>query len=325
MAAFSPVSRRAALRAGAAAACAALAGCAPPRPVLRIGTIVFPGYEPLFVAREAGLLDERRVRLVEMRSGTGTQHALGVRHLEGAALTLDEVLAARAEGLDLRVVAVLDQSAGADAVLARPPLRAPRDLAGRRVGVEAGAVGGVMLDALLQAAGLGAKDVVQVPITQAAALQLWDERRLDAVVTAEPWAGALEQRGAVRVFDSAAIPGRIVDVLAVRADRLDVQPEEVRLLVAAHFEGLRLMRADAARSAEVMAARLRVPAAEVPGAFRGLLQPDAAAVLAMMTDGTLLQSLETLRRLMLAQGLLPRDPGPVSRVLDAGFLPAPRA
>lgn len=313
--------RRSLLRAGLSAALAPLAACAPPQPALRVGVIVFPGYEPLVAAREAGRLDPRRVRLVEMRSSTDLQQALGVQHLEGGAMTLDEVLAARADGLDLRIVAVLDESAGADAVLARAPIRRPQDLAGRRVGVEAGAVSAVMLDAMLQHAGLGAVDIVKVPVTQSTAVRLWDERRLDAVVTCEPYASALERRGAIRVFDSQAVPGRIVDVLAVTAEAIAQRPEAVRQLVAAHFDGLRLMQAHDAQATAAMAARLRVPADELPAAFRGLRQPDAAANQALLGGGALRQSAEALRRLMLAQGLLPRDPGALDPLVDGRFLP----
>ncbi|MBN8494354.1 MAG: ABC transporter substrate-binding protein [Burkholderiales bacterium] len=313
--------RRSLLRAGLGACLAPLAACAPPVPTLRVGVIVFPGYEPLFVAREAGRVDPHVVRLVEMRSSTDTQQALGVRQLEAAAMTLDEVLVCRAEGLDLRVVAVLDESAGADAVVARAPWRVPRDLAGRRVGVEAGAVSAVMLDAMLQSAGLGAHDIIKVPVTQATAVRLWDERRLDAVVTCEPFVSALERGGATRVFDSSAVPGRIVDVLAVTAEAIERQPQSVQRLVAAHFDGLRLMRAQPAEAAQVVATRLRVPPAEVPAAFRGLHQPDVAQVRALLGGDALRRSAEALRQLMLAQGLLPRDPGAVDRLVDPRFLP----
>jgi len=313
--------RRALLRAGLSAALAPLAACTPPQPALRVGVIVFPGYEPLIAAREVGRLDPQRVRLVEMRSSTDTQQALGVQHLEGAGMTLDEVLAARADGLDLRVVAVLDESVGADVVMARAPLRRPQDVAGRRVGVEAGAVSAVMLDAMLQHAGLGAADVIKVPITQATAVRMWNERQLDAVVTCEPFASALAQRGAVRLFDSQAVPGRIVDVLAVTADAVAQQPDAVRQLVAAHFEGLRLMQAQDPQATAAMAARLRVPPAELPAAFRGLQLPDAARNHALLDGGTLRQSAEALRTLMLAQGLLPRDPGGLEALTDARFLP----
>jgi NitT/TauT family transport system substrate-binding protein len=54
-----------------------------------VGSIVFPGYESLFLAREAGLLEERQVRLIELLANTDTLRALAAGQLEAAALTLD--------------------------------------------------------------------------------------------------------------------------------------------------------------------------------------------------------------------------------------------
>ncbi len=93
-----------------------------PRPPLRIATNVWPGYEPLYLARELGYFDPRTVRLVEMGSSTEVLHELRNGTIDGAALTLDEALSAVAEGLPLVVVLVMDISAGADALVARPGL-----------------------------------------------------------------------------------------------------------------------------------------------------------------------------------------------------------
>ncbi|WP_254517510.1 ABC transporter substrate-binding protein, partial [Salmonella enterica] len=75
--------------------------------------------------------------------------------LEAAALTLDEVLLGRNQGLDLRVILVLDISTGADVVVAAPHVHSLADLKGRRIGFEEGATGALMMNAVLAAAGLG--------------------------------------------------------------------------------------------------------------------------------------------------------------------------
>ena len=56
-----------------------LAACQAPVAPIRVGSIVFPGYELMFLARELGLLNERQVRLVELLSNTDT-----VRGVPGA-------------------------------------------------------------------------------------------------------------------------------------------------------------------------------------------------------------------------------------------------
>ncbi|WP_089415559.1 type 2 periplasmic-binding domain-containing protein [Vitreoscilla filiformis] len=114
---------------------------------LRIGAHPWPGYELLYLARQRGQLDPQQVRLIEFPSASASLRALAVRSIEGAALTLDEVLLARSRGIDLTVVAVLNESRGADVVLVQPGLQAPGALHGKRIGVESSATGALMLDA----------------------------------------------------------------------------------------------------------------------------------------------------------------------------------
>ncbi len=147
---------------GTFAAAAALGGCSFGEPLLRLGAQPWPGYELLYLAREKGWLDGDAIRLVEMPSASDSIQALFAGALEGAALTLDEVLSVSAAGLSLKVVAVLDVSLGADVLLAQPRFRTLAELKGRRVGVENSATGALMLEGALAAAQLSLREIVPV-------------------------------------------------------------------------------------------------------------------------------------------------------------------
>lgn len=96
----------------------ALAGCSEPSALpLRVGLNPWVGYDPLVLARERRLLDPAQVRVVELLSNTETQRALRNGQIDGAAMTLDEALRLADEGVALKIVAVLDISSGAGAVL----------------------------------------------------------------------------------------------------------------------------------------------------------------------------------------------------------------
>ena len=146
-----PLSRRQALTA-ALAGVATLAGCARPLAPLRLGTIVFPGYELLFLAREKGWLQPGLVRLIELQNSSDSVRALAAGELEGAMLTMDELISARAGGVDLRAVAVLDTSDGADQVLARPGVTLA-NLERHSVAAEDNSVGALMMASLLKLPG----------------------------------------------------------------------------------------------------------------------------------------------------------------------------
>ncbi len=297
-----------------------LAACEPPVPPLRVGSIVFPGYESLFVARELGWLPPERVRLVEMTSNTETLRALASRQLEAANLTLDEMISARAEGIPLRVVNVLDVSHGADVVMLRPGVRDPATWRGRRIGVEDSAGGAIMLAALLDAIGLGLEDIVKVPMTLDRSVEVYGSGEVDAVVTAEPWATRLEAQGAQRVFDSTAIPGRIVDVLAVRADAIGTHAPALAQAIQVHDQVLGWLQQTPPQAGALMAARLGVSPDEVMQTFKGLRLPRRDEVRAMMREsGELGRTVAELQSVMLGRGLLAR-PLSWSELVDDRFV-----
>ncbi|MEW5770013.1 MAG: ABC transporter substrate-binding protein [Pseudomonadota bacterium] len=197
---------------------ALLTGCGEvPQPPLRVGLNPWVGYDPLVLVRERGLLDADQVRVIELGSASEGLRAMRNGLLDAAALTLDETLRLANEGVALRIVAILDVSNGADAVLARPGIATPAQLRHRRIAVERTALGALMLDALLRAGGLdtGEVDVVHAEVSQME--QLIATGRVDAVVAFEPIKSRLVAQGYRSIFDSRGLPGAILDVLVVRA------------------------------------------------------------------------------------------------------------
>lgn len=300
-----------------------LAGCHDDTPPLRLGSIAFAGYEPIFLAREQGWLDERRVRLVELHSNTDTLRALAAGRLEAAQTTLDEFLTARAGGIDLRVIAVLDISVGADMVIARPGLREPNRVAGRRVAAEESAAGAVMLAAFLRAHELTPADIVKVTVPLADGPHAMRDAEADFIVSAEPWASQMLAAGGTNVFDSRAIPDRIVDVMVARADAFEAHQKALSAVVATHFRALAFIQAQPERAAAIMAPRLQLPPDQVPGAFKGLQQPDANDSRELLApDGQLLRQVKTLEGLMVEDGLI-RSWSDNSTFFDTRFHPQP--
>jgi len=304
----SHLSRRRFLSASAGVILGCLPGCSSREPLLRIASHDWLGYQPLFLARDLGFLDEEGARLVEMPSASYSLQALSAGNVDGAALTLDEVLSARADGLDLRVVLVFDVSDGADVLMVRPGIESLRELAGRRVGVESSAVGALMLSEVLLAAGLAPTSVELVPLTADRHESAFASGQVDAVVTYEPMATRLLQAGARRLFDSKAIPGRIVDVLAVRADALAASPRALTGLLAAYFRALGHLHQHPEDGVRRVAARLELPPGAVQSSLGGLRLPDLAANRRWLEGQPcpLEQSAERLEKVMRSARLLSR-------------------
>lgn len=297
-----------------------LPACQPPRLPMRVGSLVFPGYEFLFLARELGFLDSSLIKLVEMRANTETLRALASDQLEAAALTVDELMSARAEGVDMVVLAILDASVGADAVLARPGVKL-ESLKGKRIGVEDGAVGGVMLAALLEAANLSPQSIQKVSVDLPSSETAYEKGEVDVVIAAEPWVSRMEQKGAVRIFDSKRIPNRIFDVLAVRRPVIETYGDALNRLVRGHFEAQAYFRAQPLEAAALMAPRLGVSASEVGGLFKGLLLPNATENRALLEPrGAFDAMTRDLQKFMTESGLM-RQTVPLTDFVDTRFLP----
>lgn len=303
----------------ALASTAFLGACDRPQVPMRIGTIVFPGYELLFMARALGWLKSDLVRLIELQNSSDSVRALAAGKLEAAMLTLDEVISARAGGVDLRAVLVLDTSEGADQVLARPGITLS-NLAGRRIGAEDNSVGALMMASLLETAGLRADQVVKVPITQSRAAEYFQKGLADVFVTAEPWAGQIKALGGHTIFDSTVVADRIVDVLAVRAEAMETHAVALRHLVAKQFEALELFRRSTEKASIQMATRLQIPPDGVAAAFAGLKLPDRAQNQAMLRPGgSLATNLPILQSILLEAKLL-RQAVDTSALLDDRFV-----
>lgn len=296
-----------------------LGGCVPPGPPLRVGTIVFPGYELVFLARAMGWLKPDLVRLIELQNSSDSVRALAAGKLEAALLTMDEMMAARAGGLDLRAVMVLDTSEGADQVLARPGISLD-SLAGRRIAAEDNSVGALMMASLLEKASLRADQVVKVPITQARAAEVYQKGLADLVVTAEPWVSQIKAKGGRTIFDSSSVPDRIVDVLAVRADALNTHDDALNHLVAMQFKALKLLHEHPEQASPHLAPRLQVAPDQVVVSFEGLKLPDAAQNREMLRPGgSLAKNLPLLQSILLGAKLLSK-PVDTGTLLDDRFV-----
>jgi NitT/TauT family transport system substrate-binding protein len=311
---------------GALLAPALIPACGKTPSPLRVGTNIWIGYESLYVAENRGLLARQAIRLITMRNASEVQQALHAGMLEAAAMSLDEALNLVEEGLDLRVVLVMDVSHGADVVLGQPGVSTLQDLRHKRVGVETSALGAVMLQACLEAAGLRPDELRIVDMGIDRHASAFREGEVDAVVTFEPVRSALLREGATLLFDSSMAPGRIVDVLVVTTETLERNPEPVRQLVEGHFKAIDYLRAEPLRAATIMRPRQQLPPEEIVKAFEGVRIPDVSENhrLLSATSGPpeLESNADRLMRLMVEHRLL-REPVSVRGLADGRFLPAP--
>jgi len=316
--------RRAWLRVFAGGAVALpLAGCMrAPEPALRIGTNVWIGSEPLYLARELGRLDPAAVQLVEYPSASEVLRAFRNQAIDGMVISLDELFGLAADGFTPRIVLVADVSHGADVVVGRRGMRTMKDLKGKSVAVESSALGAFVLSRALAISGMQASDVNVVHLESNEQPSAFEKGQVDAAVTFDPYRTQFLQAGAQTLFDSTQMPGEIVDLVAVRDTAIAQRPEKVRALLAGWFAAIDYLDRDPKDAARRMGIRQQTTGEQFLETLKGLHIPSRDENLRMLGGATpeLAVTGRRLSALMVEAKLLP-----VAPPVEALLAPAPLA
>lgn len=284
-----------------------IGACSPNEaPALRLGTNVWPGYEPLFLADQLGYYPRNAVDLVEYLSASEVIRAFRNESIEAAAVTLDEALLLLEHDIPIKLVLVTDVSIGGDVILAKSGIEKIPDLEGKRIGVEGSALGAYMLSRALDLHGvaLDALNIVQLEVSEHEAAYKNDA--VDAVVTFEPVRSKLLAAGAIEIFSSRDIPGEIVDVIVVHESFLRQHPKQVTAVVNGWFRALDYLDQHPADAANRMSGRLGVEPREIHEIYEGMTLPSRKDNEALLSGETpqLLKTVERLQEMMVKKELL---------------------
>jgi len=275
-----------------------VSGCArEPETALRIGTNVWIGSEPLYLARELGRLDPAAVQLVEYPSASEVLRAFRNQAIDGMVISLDELFGLAAEGFQPRIVLVVDVSHGADVVVGRGGMKTMQDLQGKSVAVESSALGAFVLSRALALNGMRASDVNVVHLESNEQPGAFEKGQVDGAVTFDPYRAQFLRSGARTLFDSTQIPGEIVDLLAVRASVLEKRPKAVQALLTGWFAAIDYMAKDPKDAARRMGIRQQRSGEQFLEAQKGLHVPTREENLKML-GGSSPELATTGRRLM---------------------------
>ena len=293
-----------------AALLVALAGCArEPESPLRIGTNVWIGGEPLYLARELGKFDPTMVQLVEYPSASEVHRAYRNQAIDGMVISLDELFSLAADGLDPRIIVVIDVSHGADVVVGRGAMKTVADLKGKSVAVESGALGAFVLSRALALNGMQASDVTVIHLESNEQPSAFQKGQVDGAVTFDPYTVQFLKQGAKILFDSTQIPGEIVDLIAVRASVIQKRPKAVQALLTGWFAAIDYMARDPRDAAHRMGVRQQTSGEQFLEAQKGLHVPSRDENLKMLAGANpaLAVTGRRLKTLMLEAKLLKSD------------------
>lgn len=276
---------------------------------MRVGANIWPGFEPLFLAKDLGYYQGHPIELRDYPSSTEISQAFRNGDIEVAALTIDETLLLAQTTPDIRIVLIIDFSNGADVLMSKPEIKTLKDLKGRKIGVESNALGGYVLTRVLDKAGLSPKDIQAISLGVSEHEQAYKQNLVEAIVTFEPIRSNLLKAGAKILFDSSEIPREIVDVLVVRQQLLTEHEADLKALLKGWFQALDYNQHNPQEAARKMAVREQVSPEQFIASLKLLSIPDRQTNIKLLSkiDYSLLHNTQRLLKVMLDKKLLNRS------------------
>lgn len=286
-----------------------LISCTPPNDQpLRVGSNLWPGYEPLYLARANHYYGDD-VRLVEYPNATEVLRAFRNNSLEAAALTLDEVLVLRQYHIPATIILVTDISDGGDAILARPGISSMKQLTGKTVGVESGALGAYLISRAFELNDMSLSDITIAHMGVEGHRAAFEHGEVDAVVTFEPVRTQLLSAGANQIFSSKMIPGEIVHVIVVHDAAIKKHERQIHHMIDGWFKAVDDIKNKPMESAQTIDERLKLSPQEVIASYKGLQLPSRKENSRMLKSKqpALQHNIARLKKIMLNSNLLDTD------------------
>lgn len=296
-------------------------GCSEgPREPLRIASSPWPGYEPLYLARDLGYFKPDKVRLFELPSSDITMESFRNRSTDLATLTLDETLELLHDGTRMRVLLILDVSNGADAALAGPEVKSLKDIKGKRISIVNIPLGMYVLSRLLDKAGVNRNDVQVFPMPESRQYMFYTQGKADIVITFEPVKTRLLNHGTHIIFDSRDIPNEIFDLLVVHEDVYQQRRDEICQVVKQWYRSLDYISEHPVDAAKRISNRLNVKPSEFTAMLDGIKLPTPEENINMLSGEPpgIIAPANKLNDIMIAEKQLSHEVD-ISPALDKSF------
>lgn len=259
---------------------------------LKIGYSDWPGWVAWEVALEKDMFKAAGVDVeFEWFDYVASMDAFAAGQLDAVPMTNGDTLVTGSTGGQGVMILLNDYSNGNDMVVAAPGIESIKDLKGKKVGVEIGFVGHLLLLNALEKAGLSESDVELVNVPTNETPQVLASGDVSAIVAWQPNSGqALAQvPGSTKLFSSADEPGLIYDVLAVNPTSLSERRDDWSKVIDVWYQVVDYINDPKTHdeALSIMAARVGVTPEEYAPIFAGtqILSLEEAKKIFAKADG----------------------------------------
>jgi NitT/TauT family transport system substrate-binding protein len=235
------------------------------KPTIKIGMVTFPGYAPLYLAKEKGLFKDLNVELVRIEAIGDLRASMQSGKIDMYLATPDIFQATeKQEPVGVGFLAI-DESHGADGVAVSENIKSITDLKGKKVGAEPGFPPYFVLQYMLHKENLTLKDLQFKDISSQDAGNAFVAKQIDAVGTYEPYLSkSVSLRPKSRILVSSAdLSGLIVDLIYANEKFVNEKPEILKKVADGWFEAVAYYEANKTESMQIMSKAFGVTPAEM--------------------------------------------------------------
>ena len=317
--------------AGAALALVASAAFAAGPTSMKIGTVVWIGYGPFYVAQSLDLYKKYnlKVSLQVFSDPALIPAAIASGAIDGGMLTYDQVVGQVAGGQAQKVVMPIDYSNGGDAIVADSSITKLADFKGKKIGFNPLSPSDFLLSYALTTAKLSDKDITAVSMTPEAVPAAMASGQMPIGVTYEPSLSQILSLGGGKkfkvIFSSKDAPGLIADVLVFDEKVIKAKPAEITGVMKAYLDGVAYMKAKPDESAKIIGKFMGVTAKEVKDQLSGVYNIPLAEMPKAFVKSTATTSYygsgEVIGKLLLAKGQIKAVPA-TEATFDSQFVTA---
>ncbi len=243
---------------------------------MNIGTVVWIGYGPFYVAEALDLYKKYnlKVSLQVFSDPSLIPSALASGAIDGAMLTYDQVVGQVARGQPQKVVMPIDYSNGGDAIVTNSSIMTVADFKGKKIGFNPLSPSDVLLSYALKKSGLSNKDITAINMTPEAVPAAMASGQMPIGVTYEPALSQILSQGGGKkykvIFSSKDAPGLIADVLVFNDKAIKAKPTDISGVMKAYLDGMAYMTAKPEESAKIIGKFMGISAKEVKQQLAGV-------------------------------------------------------
>lgn len=231
------------------------------RPPLKVQFTSFVGEHSGIIAQEKGFFKAQGVdvELIYKRYIQLEIANFSAGKYDGMVVTLGSFINLSTTNPDIQAVVVIDESTGADVVVAQSQIKTVANLKGKKLGANLGGFSEIFVTEMLKTAKLTSDDVNLVKVEASDIPQRLKDNAIQAGHTWEPHLSEAIKSGGNILFTSKQTPGLILDLIVFRDEIIRDRPEDVRAFVQGWLQASAYWKANVQEGNAIISNALKIP------------------------------------------------------------------